>query len=217
MTDSIPNNTGNHRVDGMEGFILIGGASSRMGSDKAQLELGGRSFIELIASALSAIAHPIRSVGAKEPTADSLPRLTNVPDLYPQWGALGGLHGALAACNSGWAAVVACDLPFVTRDLFQRLAMLREDFDAVVPVQIDGRPQPLCALYRCRTCLPAAATLIAAGERRPRALLAAVKTRWVPQADLDDLPGAANFFSNINTPGDYARALSLAGFPQLES
>jgi molybdopterin-guanine dinucleotide biosynthesis protein A len=102
-------------------------------------------------------------------------------------------------------------LPFVTGDLFQRFAMLREDFDAVVPIQSDGRPQPLCALYRQSVCLLLAAALIEEGERRPRALLGRVKTRWVNQAELDDLPGARNFFRNINAPGDYERAQALVG------
>jgi len=195
------------RLDAIEAFILIGGASSRMGSDKAQLKLGSRSFVELIAAALSAISPSIKLVG----TTAGVPELIKVPDINPGWGALGGLHTALAACTATWAAVVACDLPFVSSDLFSHLTTLREGFDAVVPVQSDGRQQPLCALYRTEPCLPVAAELIAAGERKPRALLAAVKTRWVSAAELDHLPGAANFFMNVNSPADYERALGAAG------
>jgi molybdopterin-guanine dinucleotide biosynthesis protein A len=217
MSAPLFSNTRDQPIDGLEGFILTGGASSRMGSDKAQLKIGEYSFTELIAAALSTVADPVRSVSATPAAAGALLRLPNIPDIFPQWGALGGLHAALAACNSPWAVVVACDLPFVTSGLFQRLATLREGFDAVVPVQSDGRPQPLCALYRCQSCLPETASLIAAGERRPRALLSSINTRWVPQAELDDLEGAANFFSNINTPADYARALSLAGCPPAEN
>jgi len=194
----------------IEGFILIGGASSRMGTDKAQLELNGQSFLEVIASELCSIAQPVRSVSSNALPGGSFPHIPNIPDVHPRWGALGGLHTALAAAKSSWVAVVACDLPFVTADLFRRLAMLREGFDAVVPVQADGRPQPLCALYHTESCLPEATKLIATGERRPRALLAAVNTRWVSPAELDDLSGAANFFANINTPADYDYALSLS-------
>jgi molybdopterin-guanine dinucleotide biosynthesis protein A len=159
---------------------------------------------------VSAVTPSIEFVGAK--TVGGLaPELANVPDIHPGWGALGGLHTALAACKSSWAAVVACDLPFVTGELFLHLASLREDFDAVVPVQSDERPQPLCALYRCEACLPKASELIASGERRPRALLAAINTRWVSPAELADLDGAPNFFANINNPDDYQRALSLFG------
>lgn len=196
-------------MSSIEAFILIGGASSRMGSNKAELELGGRTFSARIAAALSAIAGTIRLVGTKDATTVSLTELENVPDVHPRWGALGGLHAALAACKSEWAAVVACDLPLVTGDLFRRLLTLRENFDAVVPVQSDGRLQPLCALYRRQPCLPVANELIAAGERRPRALLAAVNSRRVAPAELADLDGAANFFWNINTPEDYERAQSF--------
>ena len=212
LPDQTLHNMGNRQGYGVEGFILIGGASSRMGSDKARLELGGSTFVERIAAALSSVTDTVRCVGAKE---DNPPGLINVPDLFPGWGALGGLHAALAAAGSDWSAVVACDLPLVTRELFTRLAKLRENFDAVVPVQRDGRPQPLCALYRCESCLPKAAALIAEGERRPRALIAAVNTRWVTPSDLDDLDGAEHFFWNINTPDEYAQAQSLlTAWPQ---
>ncbi|MEP6706462.1 MAG: molybdenum cofactor guanylyltransferase [Pyrinomonadaceae bacterium] len=208
LRDQTPNVMGNHQGQGLEGFILIGGASSRMGADKAGLKLGGRTFVERIAAALASVAEPIRCVGAK---ADNSSGLINVPDLYPGWSALGGLHAALAAASAEWSAIVACDLPFVTAGLFTRLAMLRKNFDAVVPVQRDGRPQPLCALYRSESCLPKAADLIANGERRPRALLATVNTLWITQSKLDDLDGAANFFWNINTPDDYSQAQLLLG------
>lgn len=187
----------------IEGFILIGGASSRMGTDKALLRLDGQTFVERIAAALASVAERTNVVGARREAAWGLP---NVPDVYRQWGALGGLHAALAACRTQWAAVVACDLPFVTGELFVRLASLREDFDTVVPVQTDGRPQPLCALYRSAACLSLAQELIAAGERRPRSLLSSARTRWVAPDELADLNGATLFFTNVNRPEDYADA-----------
>jgi molybdopterin-guanine dinucleotide biosynthesis protein A len=116
------------------------------------------------------------------------------------------LHAALAACRAEWAAVAACDLPFITGELFVRLASLRENFDAVVPVQMDGRWQPLCALYRARRTSERAADLIAQGERRPRALLDLIDTRRVAFDELRDLRGADRFFINVNTPEDYANA-----------
>lgn len=188
----------------IEGFILVGGRSRRMGADKAGLKLGGRSFIERVAEALDAVAGRVRVVGARDKT--EMYALTVVQDVFPEWGALGGLHGALAACRAPWAAVVACDLPFVNGELFLRLASLRQNFDAVVPVQIDGRAQPLCALYRRKPCATRASELIAQGERRPRALLQKVKTRWVAPDELADLNGSSHFFANINTPEDYAQA-----------
>src|SRR4029078_5408896 len=126
----------------MEAFILAGGASRRMGTDKSQLLIERQTFAERIAETLLEGADSVKLVGG---LGSNFPR---VADVYPQWGALGGLHAALAACASEWAIVVACDLPSVTADLFSFLAALRLDHDAVVPIQQDGRPQPLAALYR---------------------------------------------------------------------
>lgn len=182
----------------IEGFVLIGGLSSRMGTDKSALTIAGESFVARATAALSGIAETIRLVGGNV--------TGSVKDIYENWGAFGGLHAALTSAQTKWAAVLACDLPFVTSGLLQRLTTLREGFDAVAPIQADGRAQPLCALYSVETCRQVATELIESGERRPIALLQSVRTRWVPFNELADLDGSASFFDNINTPGDYGRA-----------
>jgi molybdopterin-guanine dinucleotide biosynthesis protein A len=193
----------------VEGFILVGGRSSRMGTDKSRLQFGGQTSVERIAAELRSITSRISLVGPSPAGCD--PDLRIVPDTHQQWGALGGIHAALGACAAEWALIVACDLPFITRDLCSRLLTLgrEESPDAVVPIQPDGRPQPLCALYRREPCLLEAEKLIAGGEHTPRALLANVNTRWVRPEELSDLPGAENFFFNVNTPQDYERAKQI--------
>ena len=183
-------------------FILAGGESRRMGTDKSQLVLDGETFVERIVTKLATTTKNVVIVG-KPSTAS--PTLQHLPDVYPKWGALGGVHTALASCGAPWCLIVACDFPFVTAELFQRLASLRGNFEAVAPVQSDGIPQPLCGFYQTRPCLERAEQLIKSGERKPLALLQSVKTRWVPFAELQDLPGAERFFDNINTPEDYDR------------
>src|SRR2546421_225216 len=170
----------------VEGFILVGGLSSRMGTDKAALTLGGRSFVERIQAALASLTKETSLVGASV-RDDAWPQLHTVPDVHVKWGALGGLHAALAACRAEWAAVVACDLPFINGELFVRLASLRENFYAVVSTQSDGRWQPLCALF----CAPAfrggAERVIIEGRRRPRALPKSVNARYGAFNELSDL------------------------------
>ena len=191
----------------VQGFILVGGASRRMGQDKAQLRLGTETLLERVAGQLSGATSSVTLVGG--PQAGNI--LPNVPDVYEKWGALGGIHGALSATKTDWIVVIACDLPFVTRDLFERLKSFADkSLDAVVPIQPDGRPQPVCALYRREACLPEIERLIQAGEHTPRALLTNVRTRYVEFAELSDLPGAENFFLNLNTPDDFERAKRLA-------
>jgi molybdopterin-guanine dinucleotide biosynthesis protein A len=188
----------------IEAFILAGGASRRMGTDKSQLLLDGETLTRRVATVLLQVASAVTIVGRS--VADS--QLKTVEDLLPQWGALGGVHTALSTCTTDWALVVACDMPFVSEGLFIRLAGFRGDFEAVAPIQPDGRPQPLCALYRVTPCLPITEKLIQSGERRPVTLLQSVRTRWVDFAELNDLPGAARLFDNMNTPEDYLRAQS---------
>lgn len=189
-------------MDSIEAFILAGGASSRMGTDKSRLLLDGQTFTERIANTLLTVVSTVTLVGR----SSDHPAFKSTEDVYPQWGALGGLHAALSACSADWAIVVACDLPFVSRDLFIRLASVRGNFAAVAPVQRDGRPQPLCAIYRVSPCLAMAEKLIQSGERRPGTLLQSVRTRWVAFKELTDLKGANRFFDNLNTPEDYSRA-----------
>jgi molybdopterin-guanine dinucleotide biosynthesis protein A len=89
-----------------------------------------------------------------------------------------------------------------------RLAsFIGDEVEAIAPLQSDGRPQPLCALYSRAPCLPVAEDLIRALELRPRVLLGRVRTRWVSFEELSDIEGAQLFFHNVNTPEDYARAL----------
>lgn len=192
----------------IEGFILAGGASSRMGADKASLALGGETFIARIHRALGSVASPV-SVVSSHAAHDAL-GLPVVRDVHAGAGALGGIHAALAACRAPWAFVVSCDLPFVSQGLLARLASFTtDDLDAVAPVQADGREQPLCALYATETCLGAAERLIAAGELRPRAMLRELRTRWITPAELADLSGAELFFTNVNTRDDYERAKAM--------
>ena len=192
-------------MDSIEGFILSGGQSRRMGTAKAWLMLDGKSFVERIAAELSGIASSVTIVGGNTTAAKLKIDLPSVPDIHPGWGALGGVHTALSACTAVWALVVACDFPFVTRELFARLTSVAKNFAAVAPIQSDGIPQPLCALYSVEPCLGRAEQLIKSGERKPIALLQSVDTRWVNFAELANLAGADRFFENINTPEDYAR------------
>ncbi len=198
-------------MDSIAGFILVGGESRRMGTDKSALTLNGQSFVDRIAGEMSGVSSSVTIVGSNT-AALQLKHSRNaaiVPDVYPHWGALGGVHAALAACSAQgsakWALVVGCDFPFVTKELFARLASVREGFEAVAPIQNDSIPQPLCALYRVEPCLIRAEELIKSGERKPIALLQSVGTRWILFSELADLKQANSLFDNINTPQDYAR------------
>ena len=195
----------------VQGFILVGGASRRMGVDKAQLRFGKQTSVELIATALQSVTQFVTTVGWPHQQHEALP---NIPDSRPNWGPLAGIQTALRAAKSRHCAIVACDFPFVTGALFERLLACTDDSDVVVPMQSDDRPQPLCAIYRVDTCLPATEAAMAADEHSPRALLDRVRTRYLPFTELSPLERSEHFFFNVNTPENYERAQQI--FDQLQ-
>lgn len=202
-------------MNDIDGYVLAGGASSRMRRDKANLLLDGETFVSRAASALSVIAPPERLfvVGDLEENSFYLPVVSDefiTENVERKRGAIVGLHAALKNTSSNWAAVLACDLPFANGDLFQKLASFRvENSDAIVPIQADGKWQPLCALYRREACLPVVETMLRGDDWSLRNVLRRVKTRFVEFNEIGDLRSAEYFFFNVNTPEDYAKAQAV--------
>lgn len=203
-------------MNDLEAFILIGGRSARMGTDKYELQLGGRTFLEIARSTLSAAGLTNISV-VSNGTEPVLPQdFTYISDLVPNRGALSGVHAAFSSSRSTKTLVLACDYPFVTAEfltfLIDRAAEVSE-FDAIVPLQPDGRVQPLCAVYSTVVCRDAAARLVGDSSQNPsmRSLLESVRTGYLPFAEYANLPGAEKLFINVNTPGDYQSALETEG------
>ena len=211
----------------IEGFVLAGGASQRMGEPKYKLEIGGKSFVERAAAALRAITTgqiivvgeiDARYLKVKLSEGDDR-ELRKIPDIIisgefggekARRGALIGLYTALTHAKSRWIAVLACDLPFVTGDLMTRIADCRSmDFDAIVPVQPDTKMQPLCAFYRRERCKPMVEKMITDGDFKMQRLIFRLRTRFVKFDEIADLHGSSNFFLNVNRPDDYEAALKI--------
>ena len=194
----------------IETFILVGGRSSRMGSDKATLRLGGVTLAERL-TAIAGEAFPGAPVTLVAAGPEQFSDLPVVIDVYPDRGPLGGLHTALTHAKTEWIFLAGCDLPFITAGLISRLCNLRtNETDAVVPVQSDGIVQPLCALYRVDPCLKKAHEMLEKTETPSlRDFLDEISTHRVGFDEISDLPGSESFFLNINTPADLERAQSL--------
>jgi molybdopterin-guanine dinucleotide biosynthesis protein A len=167
------------RFANVAGAVLTGGASSRMGSDKAQLVVGGVASATRVARCLALLCEDVVLVGG-DPPADAPGR--RAPDAEGPRSALRGLVSALAAVRAEFVLVVATDLPFVTPDLLLALVAWPEA-DAVVPRTPDGA-HPLCALYRREVALAAARRHLAEGRLALSALLGAIATRYLEGDDL---------------------------------
>ncbi len=193
----------------IDGWIIAGGASSRMGQDKASLEIGGRKLIHIAARALSNICDGRVSIAGS--TREFAPALSAFPDAeVPGHGPLAGISTSLSNGSSEWIAIISCDMPFITGEVFAILAdHAGPEDDAVVPVQSDGRPQPLCALYRRRTVLPIVKDLIQSTDRSINNLLSRLSERYVPFSRFSDFQNAEHLFLNINSPADHERAKDI--------
>ena len=214
-------------MSGIGSFILAGGASSRMGRAKWQLRLGEQTFLERVAEALNQISPSrIAVIGNNIPdeikvnlssgNSLTLPVFRDNFDKQNQSntarGSIIGLRAAFVHSKSEWTIVVACDLPFVTGALLKRLTQFidsNEDFAAIVPLQPDGRPQPLCAFYRGGFCLTTIEKMLCGDDWRLQKFLGSGKTRYVEFENLRDLPDSEYFFFNVNTPAEYATAKRL--------
>jgi molybdopterin-guanine dinucleotide biosynthesis protein A len=201
-------------IAAIDGYVLAGGASRRMGSDKSQLVLGGETMLRRAASALRTVSDRVAAVGVSPENSDGLPA---VPDEFDtgggqRRGSIVGLYAALRNSAADWTAVLACDMPFVVGELFKRLVTLvRDDVDVIVPVQPDGRLQPLCALYRRDACLPVVEEMLTTGEWKLQNLFDRVRTRRVDFDEVRDLENAELFFLNVNTPEEYENAKAVIG------
>jgi molybdopterin-guanine dinucleotide biosynthesis protein A len=194
----------------MKGFVFAGGSSTRMGRSKAEMRLVGKRLADIAANILRPICTGEVEIVQRIRRDDEVSVVT---DKWPAGcdpktsGPMVALYTAFSSSTEDWIAVLACDLPLVTVDLIRFLAETeRSGFDAVVPVQSDGWPQPLCALYRREACLPIAERMLIENELSLQTLLWQIRTRFVPFDEFADLPDSEFFFLNLNTPEDHAKA-----------
>jgi len=193
-------------VPGVSAAILAGGRARRMGgADKASLTVGRARIIDRQLAALSTVADDIRIV-CNDPTRYGAVGVRVIPDAIPDAGPLGGIYSALLDARHERVLVVACDLPFVTAALLERLVEeSREAADAEAVVPRSGRGlEPLCALY-AKACTAAVRTRIERGRLEVVGLLEAVRTRILEPDALAPYDQGA-LFENVNTPHDYERA-----------
>ena len=101
----------------ISGIVLAGGASRRMGRDKAFLELDGQSLIEIV-------LERVRAVVTNTPQRYAHLAARLVGDIHPGIGDLGGIHSGLTAATHDHALIVGCDMPFLNPPLLEYLVSL---------------------------------------------------------------------------------------------
>lgn len=176
------------------GYVLVGGRSSRFGSDKALLDWQGQPLALHVAEKVREAAGSITLVG--NPDRYQHLGLPLLPDPLLHHGPLAGLQAALTHTTSAWNLVVACDMPNLTTTFLTYLletAQARNP-DVLLPQDLQGRPEPLCAVYhqRCREAIQSA---LAQGIHKMTEAFGRLRVVSLPIQD-------PNLFANLNTPAD---------------
>src|SRR6202522_2767828 len=143
-----------------QGFVLAGGRSTRMGQDKALLQVGGRSLVDLALDKLRSIAVAAPRIAAARSDLSSYAPV--LPDLHPGCGPLSGIEAALAATGQPLNLFLPVDMPLLPPRFLNWMLVRAEITGALVTVpRINGRPQPLCAVYHRDLLGPITASLLA--------------------------------------------------------
>jgi molybdopterin-guanine dinucleotide biosynthesis protein A len=174
--------------------ILVGGDSSRMGTDKALYEINGSAMaLRVSAAANAAGASEVLLIGGTAARAKKLSG-TWKKDLYPGEGPLGGVITALKAASHDSVVVLSCDMPFITDSVISSL--VRSLSDAQATVGRTDRLNWLCAAWSKQECLK---TLETVWKRNERAV-----HRAAVLLDVAEVPVPAVAVRNINSPADLA-------------
>ena len=190
--------------------VQAGGASSRMGADKALKPFLGRALIQRVIERLSLIADEV-IVTTNRPEDYLFLGLRLFPDLKPGRGALGGLYTAIASAAHPFVAVVACDMPFASATLLEAMTRLlvEKEADVVIAKSEEGY-EPIHAVYRRETCLPAIESAIESDQWKVIAWFPQVKVHTLMLEDVRQYDPSGLAFWNVNTPDEFAEAERLA-------
>jgi molybdopterin-guanine dinucleotide biosynthesis protein A len=192
------------RIQGLTGIILAGGASRRMGRNKAMLKLHDAPLIEKVYRTMAAIFSDIVIV-TNSPEEYAFIPCRKTPDIYPGAGSIAGLHAGMAASHTERIFVAACDMPFLNADLIRMLCSRDMEAEAVVPLNSEGFFEPLHAVYAV-SALDTARDIIEKGDKSILILLNRIRTVLIPYEEICSIPGARDSFRNVNTPEEFKMA-----------
>ncbi|MBZ4686509.1 MAG: molybdenum cofactor guanylyltransferase [Clostridia bacterium] len=180
--------------------ILAGGKNSRMNyRNKSFLEYEGLKFIERIIKEVSGYREII--IVSNNPSQYDYLGVKVVKDIIPGHGPLSGIHAGLINAQYHHSLVVACDMPFVKKDLLEYLGEIAEGYDVVVP-KTGQYLQPLCAVYG-KGCLPSIERFLENNTHKIIEFYPEVNVRYAEDEELTRFKGYERIFKNINTPEDY--------------
>lgn len=196
------------RFSQVEGFILVGGKSSRMGCDKALLEIGGKPLLVRTAELVAPLVERISLVGGSQ-LHDKF-GYPSLADKWPNAGPLGAIATAISSASKPWSFILACDLPYLTEDWLAWLldqakkSIAGKTVDIFIPETAHGL-EPLCAVYRTE-CAATIAAALDRGMRKVTDAFEGLNVERISESEWRQFSPDGNLFRNMNTPEDYQEA-----------
>ena len=193
--------------------ILAGGQARRFnGHQKPLLPLGHQRIVDHLLDVLATVVDNIFVVANDQKQY----KTCNVPiirDIRTNLGPIGGVYTALSHCESNQLLIIAGDMPFLSSEFLRYLLKQGQHTEIAIPRTADGY-QPLCASYH-QNCADIVASRIERHSLKITNLLSDIPHYEVSEDKMMEFDKTGSMFLNINTPADYARALSLAAYPAL--
>jgi len=196
----------------INGIILSGGKSSRMGEDKALMKVGTKTIIEIMIDKLKPFCNKF-IISADEIDKYSQFGFKVVPDKFKNSGPLAGIYSSLLESNTERNFVISCDLPLVSQKIIERLLSNISTKEIILPVT-DGKYHQLCGVYS-NSVLEKAESILNAevergrkgegekgGEKRNTSVKRLLDISQVEFVDVTSIAGE-NEFLNMNTVEDY--------------
>ena len=198
------------------GFVLAGGRSSRMGTDKALASLGGKPLVQIAVAILAAAGVSVRIAGSRSSLEDFA---EVIPDTFAEAGPLGGVHAGLSASLTEWNLFLPVDLPLMPASLpaclLQRAMLTGEP---VTAVRLNGRLEPFPVVLR-RSVLSGITKRLQAAQAACHAAWSSLPAEMASVLDAPDIEALVQtgqcchpaglppvyWFQSANTPTELAR------------
>ena len=192
------------RFSEVSGFVLAGGASRRMGFDKARLPLGAESMVDRQIRLLRAICRSVSIIGPPDRFPDA--GIQVYEDEIPGQGPLGGIHTGLRRARTEFSLFLSCDMPLMDARFLRYLCeqALVSRASATVPPPWAKGVYPLCAVLR-RRVLATVRSSLALGQNQVGRFFKKVQRRTISKAEFARAGFSPRIFYNANTPEEYEK------------
>lgn len=183
--------------------VNAGGKSSRMGQDKSFVPFQGKPMIEVVLARVAGLGQETMLI-TNNPAAYAHLGLPTHTDLYPEHGPLAGIFTAVTHAQYPHTLMVACDMPWLNRELLCAMIEMRTAADVIVP-RWTKFPEPLHAIYS-KACLPAMAAKLAQRQLKITGFFDQVSVHYVERADIARYDENGRSFANVNTPEELTQS-----------